>query len=365
MAFYTSRRSWSRYGRRGYRRSRYNVRSRAWGNQRAATQQRDSTNVVINRIVPLSIIFPERQRIGGASLNIWLELTKSDFYTNYAQMYDQVKLNGVRAKINGSIQGTNTNSYLTPTITTAWDRNGLSATTPSSEDISTYSSAISKPWSLGNAFSQTRSIYPQTMQEKSEYIATQTMTTAANVQASPTSPTQWNALTWKPQLLLQVALPTGAGLGGQTMSFNIELDISIKLRGLRKGAATSGNVDLPNPNANLVVTYIGTDTQPTTPLSNFARATNNINITIPANNSCWVIINHDNRWETTLTRNTTTSNMTKLIESQQYYFVGTNTANSFWTSDNIQIINFYDYGDDNKSNFATFYKNGPIQLQLD
>lgn len=210
------------------------MRTRARGNYKAATQQRDSTNVVINKIVPLSISFPVGESLGGVALNIWDQLATSSFYANYAPMYDQLKLTGVRVKINGSIQGTNVNAYLTPTVTTAWDRNGITNNQYAAV-ISTYSSAISKPWSLGNAFTQTRSVFAQTMSEKSQYLATTALSKPTTDAESPRNPTPASAIPFKPQLLLQVALPIGSALGGQTMSFNCELDMMVKFRGLRKG----------------------------------------------------------------------------------------------------------------------------------
>lgn len=291
MATFSSRWTRSRFSaRRRYGRYGSSSKRRAYGNYKAATQQRDSTNVVINKVVPVSITFPTGESLGGITLNVWQQLATSSFYANYAPMYDQLKLTGVRVKINGSIQGTNVNAYLTPTITTAWDRNGLT-NDQFAGVISTYSSAISKPWSLGNAFIQTRSIFAQTMSEKSQYLATTSLSRASTDPESPTNPTPIAAIPFKPQLLIQIALPVGSALGGQTMSFNCELDMMVKFRGLRKGAqptnAPSGTIVPP-----ISVTAIqqATGAEPLNiPTSSFIKVTADTNVSVPSGSSLFVL----------------------------------------------------------------------------
>lgn len=244
MASYPFR-SFSRYRRRGsyssqkYRRS-TSVKRRAYGNLRSAAQQRDSTEVVINTVFPATITIPQGSNLAGIGINVYQQLAQSQFYSNYAPMYDQFKLNGVRVKVNGSIQGTNASSYLTPTITTAWDRNGIevgSTLESLANNISTYSSAITKPWSLGNAFIQTRTIWAETIQEKSQYLSPSNITPNGTGGVNdPSYPIQVPAVPWKPTFFIQISLPTGAALGGQVISFTIEMDIIVKFRGLRKGS---------------------------------------------------------------------------------------------------------------------------------
>lgn len=287
MAVFGSRRGYfSRYGRRGGGRYGYrgsSLKRRARGNMRAATQQRDSTEVVINRVVSLAIQFPQGADVGGSTVNIWQELRNSSFYSNYAPMYDQVKLCGVRAKINGSVQGNNQNAYLTPTIITAWDRNGITGVT-NANNISTYSSAISKPWSLGNSFVQTRSIYASTMSEKSQYVSPQSLDLASSDVNNPANPTQVQAIPFKPQLLVQVSLPIGAGLGGQTLGFTIELDIICKFRGLRKGPQPTDPSQVGSINFPLVVTGLGGQNSYAMPFSSFTTLSANTSVSVPANN---------------------------------------------------------------------------------
>lgn len=223
------------YGRRRYRRSyplrsrsrysRYSTRStrRATGNQRAARQQRDTSEVNLN--IPTQFIafnstitlepgeIDEKTiHAGTFALNVWDLLRRSEFYQSYANMYDQVKINKATIKLvpyqypiitnaatqNNSID-TGHNYYNSYTIVTAWDRTGLSeeqlqwinyekdnqnlvigsaddqdglyVNIPGS-DVATYSSSMTKNVNPNSNTSITRSIYPSAISEKSYYVNT-------------------------------------------------------------------------------------------------------------------------------------------------------------------------------------------------
>lgn len=162
-------------------------------------------------------------------------------------MYDQMHLDGVKARITGVQQAQNTSSYLTPTVITAWDRNGFDVTSdgsatspPTATDITSYSSAISKAWSLGNSFQINRSIYPSIMSEKSQYVSPLSLlplsstSTANTVERNPVNPTRTPSVPFKPQLLIAITTPS-ALTTNTTFTFNVELDIQVTFRGLRKG----------------------------------------------------------------------------------------------------------------------------------
>ena len=148
MAIYYGRRYYRRYPRRSSRRA-YTSRSRfarrTRGNQRAAAQQKDQGEVVLNipsklsafnGTINLNVDTPDHYEFSGGvyALNIWDIMRKSEFYQSYANMYDQVKINKVTVKLTpyqfpivsfGVSQGIRDyyNSY---TVVTAWDRTGLS-----------------------------------------------------------------------------------------------------------------------------------------------------------------------------------------------------------------------------------------------
>lgn len=230
MATRYSRRLYGRtYYRRRYPYARRTTTSiaRARGNQKAARQQKDICDVNLNIQHKCSTSFihtvagAQIFNCGVYALNIWDLLRKSEFYQSYASMYDQVKINSVKVKltpISWNIQTANdpaianeinynvNTQYKAITIVTAWDRTGLSEEqikivtnnvkevgddeNPNgvgiigtnadddglyvimTDDVATYSSAVTKSLSFGNSFSHTRMLYPSSMAEKSFYANT-------------------------------------------------------------------------------------------------------------------------------------------------------------------------------------------------
>lgn len=205
------------YGRnRGYRRSGYSRSSaynRSRGQYRAAKQQADNANVVLNipsRISCFNKLVnfgtqenPRIKSIGTYGLNIYDLLRKSEYYQSYASMYDEFKIDNIKVKLipttyNITQQGNNT--YQSLTVYTAWDRTGLSAeqmelktdSTTNDADfignneqgnadglyitvgdqITTYSSAESRQVSPGTNSSITRWLKPKTIAEKSSWLST-------------------------------------------------------------------------------------------------------------------------------------------------------------------------------------------------
>lgn len=224
------------------------MRRRALGNKRAALGQRDTATVVINVQKTFQIPLSAQETSNAIAINIWEQLLTSNIFSAYAGMYDQTKIIGITAKIRGLNGSSALTLSNTPTICTAWDRNGLDSSTTTSSgdstplvtysDISSYSSSIITNWSPGNAFKITRRLYPSTISEKSYYAATQALTSS-----SPTRNPAYNFLTsdgqnFKPILLI------GAYTGFQTsvnqaVGFMIEFDITTVFRGLRRFSSTA------------------------------------------------------------------------------------------------------------------------------
>lgn len=268
------------------------MRARSRGNYRSAVQQKDSTTVTINAVERHTIDLAPGNNAGFKTLPVWLVLKDSQFYANYAPMYDQVKLVGVRAKINGAVQGTNVNAYLTPTVATAWDRNGLSQSL-NVEQVYTYSSLITKAWSLGNSFVTTRSIYPSTMAEKSQYVATQSINNDATDVNNPCNPTQVQAIPFKPTLIVSISLPTGGLTTPQSFVWNIEFDITVKFRGLRKGLQPipelpAGTITYPITVDGVSKAPLGSEPSGVVKFSTFTEATST-SFVIPAKETLAVI----------------------------------------------------------------------------
>jgi hypothetical protein len=233
MNRYSRRRNWSSGFRRRYGGSRYGRSSgivrRARGNQRAANQQADASDVVINLMTSVKSGVTEYE-IGGkihkpgvSATNIYALLEKSDFYKSYANMYDQFRVTSIKVKVTptswqvfnqfnltGSSKYNGTNGAITPegvqnldenipefvypqalTVITAWDRSGLDLSqintytaigtdtnshkwteTNIGNDITTYSSAKTQQLIAGATFNCIRYLYPSSQQEKSCYYST-------------------------------------------------------------------------------------------------------------------------------------------------------------------------------------------------
>lgn len=307
-----------RFARANYRGSRYGSSSRrSRGNMRAASQQNDISNVVINvmkkvktGVAGFKIGGGDFKEVGTAAINIFELLQKSQFYESYSNMYDQFRINRIQVKVtpvtwktydqynipttaganatpayedaNTGAPAENWNAgdkkYIIPqalTIVTAWDRTGLDSTqivvatdksvayTTIGDAISTYSSAKSTQLVAGANFNCVRYLYPSSQQEKSLYysctdLIPQIDTTYANaqewyaikpiadnwdpknitnLQTDPTCP-------FKPTFLIGVLkvddlLQTAATVDECTnkihpVTFNLEFDIGVTFRGLRK-----------------------------------------------------------------------------------------------------------------------------------
>ena len=124
---------WNFNSRRRFARGRYSGRRvgglarRARGNQRAANQQNDISNVTINMMKKIKTGVTGRQfvdandnnvfkDIGTCAINIFELLKKSDFYQSYSNMYDQFRINRIQVKVT-PITWQTYNQFNVPTTT--------------------------------------------------------------------------------------------------------------------------------------------------------------------------------------------------------------------------------------------------------
>ena len=266
-----------------YSSRRSSIRSRSTGNTRAARAQRDSATVVINRIAPFNVYiygdYYEAAGLGGTAVGAiaishWDELRKSQFFPNYSSMYDQMRLDKTRIKITGSSAVSGESPYDSPSIILAFDRNGLNSTQyvklpntqvssnkspvafPDPNLVSTYSSAQTRQWSSGNSFSMYQTVYPSTIQEKGQYIATGALvapTDPATITGSipdsefsnPCSFWQHQSYPFKPITLLAVRLPKPTELPNVYI-FNIEFEFTVTFRGMRKPGIAASSKSIQN-----------------------------------------------------------------------------------------------------------------------
>lgn len=284
-------------------RSNKNLRSIARGNQRAADQQRDTTQVTLK--IPLirgagqtytliNELDPQNKEswkdTGVMAFNIYDVLLRSEYYQNYSKMYDQLRIDSIKVDVTPccwttSKEETAYPGYTIPkslTVITAWDRSGLDQNQfiQSLEDdrkyyciigdtLESYSSAVTKHLGPGSIYKITRYLYPNTAQEKNQYVNTkelyaqctqliqepysfQLANNAAGFAPSlPNNPRASVHVPFKPTFLLGVFSPYKPYFGPNTQwyvepydeyigynrlrptIFNLEFEIVVTFRGLR------------------------------------------------------------------------------------------------------------------------------------
>lgn len=251
MAYSRSFSGWRyryKYGTRSSRRWKSGSRLRALGNAKAARQQRDAATVTINKIAQITATIPANASASSVIINHWNMLRLSDYFPNYAPMYDQMKLNKIRVKLTGFRAGTAQTANISPAVILAFDRNGLNpGQTVSPALISTYSSAQLKQWSTGNSFSMYQSIYPSTIMEKGQYIPTGSLDDPSDNEepSNPCTNESDSTLPFKPISLLSVDLGATVGAAAQTFAFTAEFEYTVTFRGMRKPSLSSSPVLVP------------------------------------------------------------------------------------------------------------------------
>lgn len=268
-----------RRGTTGYKSN--TISKRANNNIKAAFEQRDQAEVVLNCNNILSCQLQTAESNGNwavGALNVFDALIHSEFFGNYAPMYDQVRIDKVKAKFTSLQypQQSRDNSNFNFSIVTAFDRNGLDEGqilsarpafngvdiaygTSIGKNIATYSSALTKNLTFGNAFDIVRYISPSSMQEKSQFIATDSLKqwyqkydyvnnqynagpsaegtpgqnafTKNAVAKNPCYLEKCEAIPFKPTYLIGVI---GLSALEGNVVFNVELDVCCTFRGLRK-----------------------------------------------------------------------------------------------------------------------------------
>lgn len=248
MAFSTYRRGWFGYrrGTRSTRRWNRGTRRRVIGNSRSARQQRDAATVTISRFTTLSVSVPTGAAGGTAFIQHWDSLRNSTYFSNYSGMYDQIKIDKIRVKLNGTNAGATTDA-VSPTVVIAFDRNGLDSSqveadgttlTTGVNGIATYSSAQTKQWSNGNSFVMYQTIYPSTIMEKGQYIPTDSLTTTTSTN-NPAYVISDSTMPFKPVTLVGVSTNGITTLANATYIFSAEIEYTVTFRGMRKPSLSS------------------------------------------------------------------------------------------------------------------------------
>lgn len=248
------RRAYSRRPRRVVPR-RSTVRRQAFGNFASAMQQRDSTNVVISTQEDVTIYVPTHTNQGTIVRNVNALLCNTQYFQNYMGMYDQYKINAVRASMEMiSIGNRLLNSAQFPSICSAWDRNGVKIdriavtvqgqqvykySVPDYSCVASYSSANEKTIYYGSRWGVNRQLDAASMMEKSMYLPT------SNTRDVLSNGNLYSA--WNPMLLISVKAP-GPLASTDNCVITIHWQFDVTLRGLRK---------IPTTNMTLFKPYSG------------------------------------------------------------------------------------------------------------
>jgi len=168
---------------------------------RAARQQADNATFTLNVPSKISTFMKtgaqlpglavgDTRTVGVYPLSIYELLRRNEFFNNYANMYDEFKIDKIKVKLLPTSFTINTNgNYRNLTVYTAWDRTGLNTnqlhgyydkSRPENnaiyctigEDITTYSSAESRTVNPNTNTSITRWLNPKTMGEKGQWLST-------------------------------------------------------------------------------------------------------------------------------------------------------------------------------------------------
>lgn len=149
---------------------------------------------------------------GSVSISCLNNLVKSAYFSSIAKMYDQVRLDWVKAKITPTMSVLLQNQKQAIFVS-AWDRNGITNRDdpPNFTEICSYSSAFQRAINMdASTWSATRKIYATSLAEKSFFIPTSFIQTFISASESSTGfnipPGQSLSFPWNPQLLLGVLL---------------------------------------------------------------------------------------------------------------------------------------------------------------
>lgn len=232
------------------------VRRQAFGNFASAMQQRDSTNVVLSLQEECNIIVPQGGKEATLARNVNALLCKAPYFGNYVGMYDQYKINAVRAAIEMTYIGNDLlNQTKFPSVCTSWDRNGIKLNSinvgaaptedwhyllPTYSQVTSYSSANEKTIYYGSRWGVVRQLDAASMMEKSMYIPT------SNTRDVLTHGNMYTA--WNPELLIGIQT-SSAVVTDQSCVLNVHWQFDVTLRGLRKIATADNDLAklLPNP----------------------------------------------------------------------------------------------------------------------
>ena len=219
---------------------------------KAAFQQRDSTQIVINSTESVTLAVPANSNGSTIVRNVTKLLCSTEFFQHYAAMYDQFKIDGVSVSAEIVYNTFGQAAMTFPNVISAWDRNGIDKASasvtyngvtqtnapivPGPYQVASYSSAVSRAYYPGARWGITRRLVASSLQEKSIYfptVKTAEVMSESNLYAA-----------WNPDFLLSVLLGANTPTC-QSLVFNLSWSWVLSLRGLRKTSLDVISTPLP------------------------------------------------------------------------------------------------------------------------
>lgn len=244
MAYYR----WNSNYRKPYRRYGGKQRKISRSNKRAASQQKDSLTLTLKYSATATITSTGTATPPAFRENIYNAVRKSPMYGAFASMYDQFKINSATVHVTQKAANPAVQTPAAPLqIVTAWDRSGVEFSptaaalrTETYAEVAQRSSAYSKSALYGTSYKTNRTLYPSTIEEKGQYVSTaklalDTEDDLDNVDVDvPFSLIESGSYKFKPTFLLAVQTVAAAAANTEVASFDVDYEIVITFRGLRK-----------------------------------------------------------------------------------------------------------------------------------
>lgn len=278
MAYYRRYRRYRRYGRRKYYRRSANGRFKA--KIRKSVQQRDMFRVIVaskpsfesmifvaktdstaGYVTPI-LIFEPLTTLFGYKITDGSDFPRLGSFSNFAKLFDQVKINAVRLKLSvTSIPAPSTNAAIT--IKQCLDKNGVnsdfatklvtqigSSTINEIEsaqaEMESYSSFYSRLVNQTDLYSIYKTFIPSGLQQKGFWYGCsyhpEFVNAASRLTSDITTP-------WKPVFLIQFDTPSLVENGGRTIGFNYQWEFDLTFKGQRQwteavNSAASSSLDV-------------------------------------------------------------------------------------------------------------------------
>lgn len=211
------------------------------------------TILTITDVQPIILTIPAGSRSGSAILNLWDALARSQYYQNFRGMFDAVHFEHANIVLTGQGQVILSSASSSPTIVTAFDRNGIEpagAVPPPYEVIGAYENARIRQWSVGATLHTDLYIRAMSSEETDMWLPLSLLRPAVGASDTPDNPCNAYSSTlvpFKPTLLIGATVPLTVP-APQTLHFSCQITFGLVFKDPRKDfVAVPDPVPTPEP----------------------------------------------------------------------------------------------------------------------